>query len=216
MHGLHFAAGWARLEARYQRVREQRDVGVFERRLHAHDMGVGLGLDQAGESVAGIAANAFRFVRLLLVEHDAERNVKGLDSEPGEIVTEALNARLMADRRMGIRGAGPRVGRVVAALAVDVVEIFSLRVVGLQVAIADWPCRRDAAVVAQLAEIPIAQSEQRGAVELGVAAHIVVGVRMQRLAVLVGPLLPGVVLGVEHDGFRAPVVLLAGNESAAL
>ena len=42
-------------------------------------------------------------------------------------------------------------------------------------------------MVAQLAEIFLAQAEQSRAVELGVAADVVVGVRMEFLAVLVAP-----------------------------
>ena len=48
--------------------------------------------------------------------------------------------------------------------------------------------------MAKLAEVALAQAEQRGAVELGVAADVVVRVRVERLAVLVVPHFLGVVL----------------------
>ena len=76
--------------------------------------------------------------------------------------------------------AGGSVG-ILAALAVHVVQPLGLGVVRLELVVGDRPGRRDAAVMAQLAEVLAPQPEQRRAVELGVAADVVVGVRMQRL-----------------------------------
>ena len=50
----------------------------------------------------------------------------------------------------------------------------------------------------ELAEVFLAQTEQRGAVELGIAADVVIGVRMQVLAVFVAPDFLGVVLALQH------------------
>src|SRR5712692_5147492 len=70
-------------------------------------------------------------------------------------------------------------------------------------------------MVPQLAEILVAQPEQRCAIELRVSAYVVVRVRMQRLAIAVAPLFTRVVLRVLDDGARAPVVLLPRYKTAA-
>src|SRR5262249_39301709 len=61
-----------------------------------------------------------------------------------------------------------------------------------------------------------AESEERGAVELGVTADPVVRVGMERLAVAVAPRLLRLILSLEVDGPRAPVVRLARHVLAAL
>jgi len=70
--------------------------------------------------------------------------------------------------------------------------------------------------VLQLTEVLPAQAEQRGAIELGVAAHIIIGVGMQFLAVFVAPNFLGVVFALDVDGERTPVVLLARDIIAAI
>src|SRR5471030_498299 len=67
-----------------------------------------------------------------------------------------------------------------------------------------------------LAEIGLAQTQQRGAIKLGVAADVVVYAGMEGFAVLVVPGFPGLILGLHEDGLRIPVVLLAPQEVAAL
>src|SRR6266702_1030234 len=70
--------------------------------------------------------------------------------------------------------------------------------------------------MAQLAEVALAQPEQRGAVELRVAPDVVVRVRMEFLAVLVPPLFLRAVAALEHDRLSVPVLLLARHVVAAL
>src|SRR5215813_8838986 len=65
------------------------------------------------------------------------------------------------------------------------------------------------------AKILPAQAKQRSTIELRIAANIIVRVRMQRLAVSVAPNFPGVVLGIEVDSTRIPVILLAQHIVAA-
>ena len=65
-----------------------------------------------------------------------------------------------------------------------------------------------------LAEIPLAQPQEDGAVELRIAPDVVVDARMERLAVLVVPSLPGLVLVVDEHGLAVPVVLLARQVAA--
>jgi hypothetical protein len=71
-------------------------------------------------------------------------------------------------------------------------------------------------MMGQLAEVLLPEPEERGAIELGVAADPLVGVRVQLLAGLVAPLLRGLVLPLDVDGASAPVVQLARHVVAAL
>ena len=175
------------LQAQGLRVGEQGDVGVLERRAHAEDLGVGLGVHQAREAVARRAAHARAVGHVVLGEHHAAGRVERLVPGRLEVVGELLDARLVADRRERVGRAGGRLGRVLAARAVHVVELLGARVVGLHLVVADGPRRRDAVVVAQLAEVLLAQAVQRGAVELGGAADAVVHLRLEGLAVAVVP-----------------------------
>ena len=120
-----------------------------------------------------------------------------------------MNARFMADRRMRIRRARRRLGRIFAAVAVHVIKLFRLGVVGLHVIVSNGPCRREAAVMADFTKIFFAQTEQRRAVEFGIAADVIVGVRMKFVAVFVMPHLFGLIFTFEVDGTGIPVVFLA-------
>ena len=73
---------------------------MLQSRVHAADLRVALGVEQAGKAVAGIAPDALRFARVVFVEHDAERDVEGLVPERQQIVVELLNARLVGDGGM--------------------------------------------------------------------------------------------------------------------
>ena len=94
--------------------------------------------------------------------------------------------------------------------------MLGLGVVRLEVLVADRPRGRDAVVVPQLAEVLWPQPEQRGAVELGVAADVVVDLRRELVAVPVEPELRGAVLPLDEHRRRLPVVPLPGQVVAAL
>ncbi len=117
----------------------------------------------------------------VLVEHHPAGGVEGVVPGGGEVVGELLDARLVRDRREGIGRAGRRLGRILAAGAVHLVELLGLRVVRLHLVVADRPGGRDAVVVAQLAEVLRAQAVERRAVELGGAADEVVHLRLEGL-----------------------------------
>lgn len=133
-------------------------------------------------------------MRILLVDLEAERGVKGFQPEPLKIVAELLDAWLVTDGWMWIRAAGLRIGRIFAASSVDVIEPLRLQVIRLKILIGDRPGRRDSVNVANLAEVFLAQTEEGGAVKFGVASHVVVRVWVKRLSVLVAPFLLGLVL----------------------
>src|SRR6266566_3359911 len=104
-----------------------------------------------------------------------------------------------------------RISGVLSALPVNVIELFRFQVVRFEFIVRDGPGRRDSAEMANLAEIFLAKAEERGAVEFGVAPDVVVGVRMERLAVLVAPLFLSLVLGLDIDRTRIPIGFLPGN-----
>ena len=190
--------------------------GWRQRRLDAADVRVRLGLDEAREPVAGLAADALASARR---SFSFSMMPSGTWKGGGPFCAKSSARCWMRGscrRRARDRGrspaarSGPRRGcrgRCRAARP---------RVVGLHLVVGDRPGRRDAAVVADLAEVLLAQAEEGGAVEFGVPADVVVRVRMELLAVLVAPDFLRGVLAVDVDGLRAPVVLLAGDEVAAL
>ena len=196
-------------------VADQGDVVVADRGPYGDDVGVGLGLDQAGEAVAGRAPDAGAQLRLGLVEHDPGRRVERMQPDRPEVVEEPLDAGLVRDGRERVGSAGRRLGGVFTARAVDLVEVLGLGVVGLEHVVPDRPGRRDPIVVLQFPEVPLAQSIERRAVELGRPADGVVDLRLECLAVLV---VPGVIRDVavvhEHRS-RVPVLGLAGQPVAA-
>ena len=88
---------------------------------------------------------------------------------------------------------------------------------GLEVGVADRPGRGDAVDVLDRVEVALPEPEQDRAVDLGVAADVVVLLGGEGLAGgSVGPL-PGVgVALVQPDGLGVPVLHLARHEAAAL
>jgi hypothetical protein len=212
----HLAAGRAGLELRDVGVGQQRHVRIREGRVDRDHLRVGLGPHQARVAVAGLAADAATAPRVALVEHDAERDVEGAQAEPGPVVVQLLEAGLVAHGRMRVRRARGGIRRVHPPLAVHVVEALRRGVVGLHVLVAYGPRRRYPTPVLDLAEVLPAEPEERGPVELGVATHVVVGVRVERLTVAVAPGLLGLVAPLEVHRPRAPVGLLARHVVAAL
>src|ERR1043166_3150291 len=71
-------------------------------------------------------------------------------------------------------------------------------------------------MMANLAEVLVAQAEQCGSVEFRIAADVVVRMRMQRLALAIAPHFLRVIPRLDVDRARTPVVLLAAHVVAAL
>src|SRR5688572_24325030 len=145
-------------------------------------------------TIAGVAANAEAFARILFIDPDPQRDVKRLQTHPFEIVVEMLYALFVTYCRILVRRAGPRVGRVLAAIAVHLIEMFGLGVIRLQLVVADGPRGRDAAVMTNLAKVFLAEAKERRAVEFRVAADEIIRMRMELFAVNVAPRLFRVVL----------------------
>ena len=110
-------------------------------------------MHEAGKAVAIRAAHTGAVGHVRLVEHAPARRVERVVPDRGQVVRELLDPRLMRDRRERVRRARRRFGRVLATGAVHAVQVLGLRVVGLHLLVGDRPRRRDAVVVAQLAEV---------------------------------------------------------------
>ncbi len=95
----HLAARGAGVELDYLGVGQQRDVGVLKRWSDADDVGIRLGMDQAGVAVTGRAADALAKRRVLLVEHDAAGRMEGMEASSGQVLIELLDAGLVGDGR---------------------------------------------------------------------------------------------------------------------
>src|SRR5690349_6670589 len=126
-----------------------------------------------------------------------------------------LNALLVTYGRILVRRAGPRLRWIFATIAVHLVEMLGLRVIRLELVVADGPCGRDSAMMPNLTEVFFTQSKERSAVELRVTANEIIRVRVQLFAFAIAPRLFRVVSRFEVYGARAPVVLLAWNIVAA-
>src|SRR5437763_16021877 len=112
-----------------------------------------------------------------------------VQSYPAQVLVQLVDLRFVADRRVRIRRARPRLQRVLAALAMNVEQLFGLGVVGLEYFVAQGPGGRHAAGMLDLAEIALAQAQESAAVNLAVAADEVMQRGAEALALRVGPCL---------------------------
>ena len=191
-----------------------------KRGIDADDLRIRLPVHYAREAVQPVAPDAPAPVCGVavgvLVEQDTDGQVRRMQAELQEVVVQLLDPRLVLDGRVREVAAAGAVGRVLAGGAVDVVQAFGLRVPRLVVLVGERPRGGDAAVMLDLPEVLGPQAEQGGAVELGVAADVVVLLGRELVALPVVPLLVGRVLALEKDRGRVPVVALAGEVAASL
>ena len=95
-------------------------------------------------------------------------------------------------------------------------ELFGSGVEGFEVGVGEGPGGGDAAFVVDDAEVFGAEAEERGAVDLGLAADEVGLLGVEVVVVLVEPDVFGVVAVVEEDGGGVPVEFFLGEKRAAL
>ena len=172
-----------RLELHRPRVAQQGDVGPLQRGTDGDDFGVGLGVQEARESVAGLAADAAAVGHVRFVQHHRGGRRKRVVAGGGEIVVKLLDARFVRDRRRRIGRARRRFGGVEAAFAVHLIELLGLGVVGLEFVVGDRPGGRDAVIMPYRAEVLLSQAIERRAENLGGAADEIVNLGLERRAV---------------------------------
>ena len=135
--------------------------------------------------------------------------MEGFEPDAAQMVRQLSNLRLVADWWMRIRAAGPGFERILAALPMHLKQRFGLRVIRLEHVVAERPCRRHAAGMLHLAKVAFAQPEQGRAVNLRIAADVVVQRRAEGVALGVGPGFFGLVDAIDKNRLRTPVQLAA-------
>ena len=147
----------------------------------ADHLGVRLGVEDAGEPVAVGAAHATccRAGSTRRAGCRTARGTGGSRPRPGRPRAAGCAARA---RRQGAGYGALASGSVGSSpvAPVHLVELLGLRVVRLELVVGDRPGRRDAVVVAELAEILAPQPVEGGAVDLGRAADEVVDLGLER------------------------------------
>ena len=209
-------AGLVRLQPTGACVRQERHVGVLERRADAEHLGVRLAVHRTREAVAVLAPHARAVRHVRLDQSNAARRMERVIAGAGQVVGELLDPRLVRDGRERIRRARMRFGRILAAGAVHLVQLLGPRVVRLEHVVGDRPGGRDAVVMVELAEVLFPQAVERCAVELRRPADEVVHLRLECLAGVVVPGVGGHVLVVDEDVLGEPVRRLARKPVAAL
>src|SRR4029434_2135215 len=68
------------------RIRPERHVGMSKRRIDGTYLCVGFGTDEAGETIASLAANAAAGVRVFFVEHYTQGSMKWAQAQTDEII----------------------------------------------------------------------------------------------------------------------------------
>ena len=215
-HPGHGPSGRIGLELHHFGVDQQGDVRPVQDRTHRDDLGVGLGVHQAGVAVAPGAADTCAASPVGLVEHDPHRRREGMVTTGLEGVGDLLQAGLVADRRPRIRLGPVALGGVLVPVAVHLVQPLGLGVPRLEVVVVERPGRRQPVHVGDLPEVLRSQPVQGGAVELGRPAHEIVDLRLERRPVAVVPGVGRDVLPVDEHRVGIPVVHLSRQKVAPL
>src|SRR5919109_1798260 len=121
----------------------------------------------------------------------------------------------MADCGVRVGSASFGLGWVLPRVAVHVVKPLGFGIVRLHIGVDNRPSRGSSTVMANLAEVFLAQPKQRRTEEFRIAADVVIGVRVKFLAVLIVPDFFGLIFSLEVDRPRVPVVLFSGHIAAA-
>src|SRR5215472_17485207 len=127
-----------------------------------------------------------------------------------------LDPGLVRDGGPRVRRAAPPLGRILAAVAVHLVQLLGLAVPRLEVVVGQRPRRGDPVDVPQFPEVPRPQPVQGGAIQLGRSADEVVDLRLEGLAVGIEPRVLGDVPALREHRPGIPVVRFPGQEVPAL
>lgn len=175
----------------------QTDIAGRQRGFQTAGLGIVLLAQLAGKTVAGAAGSCIDGPRPCVPKRSARR--------------AAMGSNRIGPKRKGVS----RRGWISTVIAMDAEDLLGLVVIECHLVIGDRPGERDAALVLQRAEIPLAQAEHRSAIEFGRAADIVIHARIEGIAVTVQPAVASLVFLIEEYGLDVPVRILARNEIAA-
>src|SRR5690349_5335674 len=145
--------------------------------IDANYLRISLAVQGTGKSVVEAAANAGarrRGAAVLFIEKDAERDMKRAKTDPTHIVDKFFNFRLVANGGIWVRSACPRLERILPALSMNVKQPLGLSVIGLKVVVFERPCGRHATRMRNFAEISLAKTKKRAAIDLRIPADVVV------------------------------------------
>ena len=191
----------------------------MQRRIHANDLRIGLAIGQTGIAVEGVAADTGRMRErepILLIQQDAHGEMEGRVTFTFETVEELLNARFVRQGRIRIPLARGRLGGILPAQSMHVIELLGGLIIRLKRVVLERPRRRDAVRMPDLIEVLLAQPQQHRPIHLAVAAHKIVQARMKRLAVRAVPGFHRLIAGIDENRFGVPVFALARQVVTAL
>src|SRR2546427_4982626 len=166
MDGRDFSSGAIRFQARYLRVSKQGHIIVSQRRRDTADVRVRFCVNKAGEAVTCVATDAWTFLRIFLIQHDAEWRMKWLQPVQHKVVAQLLNARFVADRWVWECSTAVRLSRILADRAMHVINLLRLIVIWLEFVVRNRPGWGSAAVVFDLAKILFAQAGKSWALNI--------------------------------------------------
>src|SRR6266702_4307630 len=112
MDGRDFSSEAICFQVRYLRISKQGHIIVSQRRHDTADVRVRFCVNKAGEAVTCVATDARTFLRIFLIQHDAEWSMKWLQPVQRKVVAQLLNARLVTDRGKWVWTAAVRFGRI--------------------------------------------------------------------------------------------------------
>src|SRR5262245_49159621 len=128
---------------------------------------------------------------------------------------QLLDTGLVRDRRKGIGRAARRLGRVFTARPTNLIQLLGFGVVRFHLFVADRPCRRDAIVMPELAEVLLAKTIESRAIHLGGPTDEVVETGLERFSLLVVPGFLGNIAVPDKNLFYIPILLFPFQPVAA-
>ena len=215
-HAGDAAAGGVGFEFQRLRIAQQRDIGMFQRGAHGNHLGVGFRMHQAGETVAGLAADAAAIGHVGLVQQHGTGRRERMVAGGLQVFGQFLDARFIGHRRCRIVRAAPRLRRIDAVLAMHLVQMFGRGIVRFQFVVADRPGGRHAVMVLHFGKILLAEAVQRRTKQFGGAADKIMHLRLERFSVRQIPGLRRDIAVDSEDVRDAPVARLPRQPVAAL
>ena len=139
MDGRDFSSGTIRFQARYLRISKQGHIIVSQRRHDTADVRVRFCVNKAGEAVTCVATDTRTFLRIFLIQHDAEWSMKWLQPVQRKVVAQLLNARFVADRWVWECSTAVRLSRIFADRAMHMINPLRLSVIWLEFVVRNRP-----------------------------------------------------------------------------